>query len=215
MFSGPLRPRGGLERWSGASVRPPRQHHELPEPGWRCDIRCALGVVEGVGEASPATVRALRSRYREIYHYVRRRSRSDADAEDVVQEVFLDAVRALEQLAPDSPPPLGWLYTVAQNRLVDRARRVARRREVIGEGTLELVAAPPPEYGWEIAGVLSSAIQQLPQQQREVVVLKLVHGLPFTEIAAKTDSNEGACRMRFMRGLDQLRALLEEQEVTP
>ena len=45
--------------------------------------------------------------------------------------------------------------------------------------------------------------------------MKLVQGLSFAEIAAALEAGEGACRMRFLRGLEQLRAFLEEQEVTP
>jgi RNA polymerase sigma-70 factor (ECF subfamily) len=152
--------------------------------------------------------------YREIYRYVRRRSYSTVDAEDVTQEVFADAARALGNLAGDAPP-LAWLYTVAERRLIDRARRTGRRREVLGDARLKAVADPLPDYGSEVAGELRAAIARLPRQQKEVVVLKLVHGRSFAEIAAALDAGEGACRMRFLRGLEQLRIFLREQEVTP
>ena len=45
--------------------------------------------------------------------------------------------------------------------------------------------------------------------------MKLVQGRSFAEIASALDATEGACRMRFLRGLEQLRVFLEEQEVTP
>jgi RNA polymerase sigma-70 factor (ECF subfamily) len=156
----------------------------------------------------------LRERYGEIYRYVRRRSYSAADAEEVTQEVFADAARALGSSAGEAPP-LPWLYTVAQNRLIDRARRTARRREVLGDARLEAVADPLPAYGSEVTGALRTGIARLPRLQQEVVVMKLVHGRSFAEIAAALDAGEGACRMRFLRGLEQLRTFLEEQEVTP
>lgn len=166
-------------------------------------------------EAAPPASRDLRRHYREIYRYVRRRSRSDPDAEDVTQDVFADAARALATFQPGEGPPIAWLYAVARRRLIDQARRHARRHEVSGEPALELVADPPAEYGPDVAEALRSGIERLPRLQQEVVLMKLVQGRSFAEIASALDAGEGACRMRFLRGLEQLRAFLEEEEVTP
>jgi RNA polymerase sigma-70 factor, ECF subfamily len=168
-----------------------------------------------VGNATEPASRDLRRHYREIYRYVRRRSRSDSDAEDVTQDVFADAARALGSGETGEGLPVAWLYTVAQRRLVDRARRHARRHEVYGDTALEMVADPPSEYGGEVSEALRSSIERLPHLQRQVVLLKLVQGRSFAEIASALDATEGACRMRFLRGLEQLRVFLEEQEVTP
>jgi RNA polymerase sigma-70 factor, ECF subfamily len=168
-----------------------------------------------VNEATEPASGDLRRRYREIYRYVRRRSRSDSDAEDVTQDVFADAARALGSAEPGEGLPVGWLYTVAQRRLIDRARRHARRQEVFGDTALELVAEPPSEYGAEVSEALRTGIDRLPRPQQEVVLMKLVQGRSFAEIASALDATEGACRMRFLRGLEQLRAFLEEEEVTP
>jgi len=168
-----------------------------------------------VDKTSASVSRDLHTRYREIYRYVRRRSFSASDAEDVTQEVFADAARALGSLEPGDAPPLAWLYTVAQRRLIDRARRTSRRREVLGDTRLEAVVEPPLEYGLEVAGALRAAIARLPRDQQQVVVMKLVQGRSFAEIAGVLEANEGACRMRFVRGLEQLRTFLREAEVTP
>jgi RNA polymerase sigma-70 factor, ECF subfamily len=169
-----------------------------------------------VGEATEPASRDLRQHYREIYRYVRRRSRSDSDAEDVTQDVFVEAARALDTSnIGGEEPPIAWLYTVARRRLIDRARRNARRQEVFTDAALELVADPPSEYGGEVSEALRNGIEQLPQAQRQVVLMKLVQGRSFGEIASALDATEGACRMRFLRGLEQLRTFLEEKEVTP
>ena len=153
-------------------------------------------------EATEAASRDIRRHYREIYRYVRRRSRSDADAEDLTQDVFADAARALGTPESGEGPPVTWLYTVARRRLIDRARRQARRKEVFGDTALELVAEPPPEYGSEVIDALRSGIERLPQLQRQVVLMKLVQGRSFPEIASAIDASQGACRMRFLRGLE-------------
>jgi RNA polymerase sigma-70 factor (ECF subfamily) len=168
-----------------------------------------------VSEATDPASQTLRRRYGEIYRYVRRRSRSDSDAEDVTQDVFADAARALGTAEPGEGPPVAWLYVVAQRRLIDRTRQQERRREVLGDAVLELVTEPPSEYGARVTEALRSGIARLPDLQRQVVLMKLVQGRSFAEIASVLDATEGACRMRFLRGLEQLRALLEEQEVTP
>jgi RNA polymerase sigma factor (sigma-70 family) len=167
-----------------------------------------------VGDVTEAASRDLRRHYREIYRYVRRRSRTASDAEDVTQDVFADAARALVGQAAEGLP-VAWLYAVAQRRLIDRARRIARRQEIFGDAALELVADPPSEYGGEVSEALRTGIEQLPPPQRQVVLMKLVQGRSFAEIASALDVTEGACRMRFLRGLEQLRVFLEEQEVTP
>lgn len=153
----------------------------------------------------------LRGQYRDVYRYVRRRSRSAAEAEDVTQEVFADLARALERHKPGSPPTLAWLYTVAQRRLVDAARCAARRHEV----PLALAETPASEYGASVARTLERGLAALPERQRRVVAAKLLRGQSFAEIAAATGSTEGACRMRFLRGLEQLRDLLEEEGIVP
>jgi RNA polymerase sigma-70 factor (ECF subfamily) len=157
----------------------------------------------------------LRRHYRDVYRYVRRRSRNDADAEDITQEVFADAARALDRFKPGSPPLLAWLYTVAQRRLADAGRRQGRRPELGDERALELVVAPAPEYGSEAAAALGRGLAQLPLLQRQVVTMKLISGMSFAEIAQATRSSEGACRMRFLRGLEQLRDYLEEEGIAP
>ena len=168
-----------------------------------------------MGEATEPASRDLRRHYREIYRYVRRRSRSDSDAEDVTQDVFADAARALGSFEPGDAPPIAWLYAVAQRRLIDRARQHARRQEVSTEAVLELVADPPAEYGPQVADALRAGVERLPELQRQVVLMKVVQGRSFAEVASALDVTEGACRMRFLRGLEQLRIFLEEQEVAP
>jgi DNA-directed RNA polymerase specialized sigma24 family protein len=103
------------------------------------------------------------------------------------------------------------LYWLTHPRLAPPPRRRSRRREVADETLLELVVAPAPDYGGEVAAALERGLRALPLLQRQVVAMKLVRGMSFAEIADATHSSEGACRMRFLRGLEQLRDLLEQE----
>jgi RNA polymerase sigma factor (sigma-70 family) len=71
------------------------------------------------------------------------------------------------------------------------------------------------EYGGRVAGVLCAALGTLAEAQRSVVVLRLLEGLSFAEIGAQLGASEAACRVRFMRGLEQLRIEFEKEGLTP
>lgn len=152
--------------------------------------------------------RAFRRHYRQVYSFVRRRSPTDADAEDVVAEVFADAAETLARFRPGRSPVLAWLCTVARRRLADEARRRGRAAR------LEPVQATP-QYGAELAGSLARSIAALPEPQRSVVVLKLIDGLSFREAAQRLGISEAACKMRLARALERLRERLEEEGVAP
>jgi RNA polymerase sigma-70 factor, ECF subfamily len=151
---------------------------------------------------------AFRRHYRQVYGFVRRRASSDAQAEDITGDVFADAAAALDGFTPGATPVLAWLYTVARRRLADEARR---RSRVVSLSASE----PTAEYGPDVAAALNRAIAALPAAQRTVVVLKLIEGRGFREIAERVDATEAACKMRFSRGLESLRDQLEEEGVGP
>jgi hypothetical protein len=67
------------------------------------------------------------ARYDTVFRFVRRRTATDADAAEITQSVFAQAAAQLDSATQDSPAPLAWLYTVAQRRLADEARRRHRR----------------------------------------------------------------------------------------
>jgi RNA polymerase sigma-70 factor (ECF subfamily) len=148
----------------------------------------------------------LEARYREIHRYVRRRRGADV-ADDVTQQVFLEAASVLDERV-NHAGSLGLLYTIAQRRMVD----LARSGRAWSGGDDELVALEY-EYGPELAGVLTVAIKRLDAAQRDVIILKLLRGLRFSEISELLGDSEAACKMRFSRALKSLRAELEERGV--
>jgi len=150
---------------------------------------------------------AFRRHYRQVYGFVRRRSTSDADAEDVTAEVFASAAASLGGFEPAGSPVLAWLYTVARRRLADAARR--RRR---GE---PLPARSIHSYPEEVGRALRDALVALPPEQRAIVVLKLIRGLSFKEIAHEVDATEAACKMRLSRALARMRDHLRAEGVEP
>jgi RNA polymerase sigma-70 factor (ECF subfamily) len=156
---------------------------------------------------------ALRRHYGQVFRYFRRRVPSEHETEELTQLVFADAARRLEQFKPGVTPMLAWLYTVAQRRLADRARALARHEALAELERARLREVGERDYGSDIAGALRSALQRLPEPQRRVVVLKLLRGLSFAEIAEQVGSTAAACKMRFARGLEAVRDEFEKAGV--
>lgn len=150
---------------------------------------------------------AFRRHYGQVFRYLRRRTRNDYEAEELTQRVFADAVAALERIAPGTPM-LAWLYTVARRRFADEVRRKERTRAPFDEERLGDV-----EHGPAVARALAGALGDLPVDQRRVIVAKLIRGLSFAEIAAAEGATEAACKMRLVRGLQQLRSTLEAEGI--
>jgi RNA polymerase sigma-70 factor (ECF subfamily) len=157
--------------------------------------------------------RSLAADYDDVYRFVRRRSASDEDAEDITQTVFAAAAARMDDLSNDSRPLLAWLYTVARRRLVDEQRRRSRQGP-----TVELTSEIPAEttkYGTEVREALARALRALPEGQREVVTSRLIEGRDFNEIARRLTITETAARMRLSRGLENIRAALEKEGIDP
>jgi RNA polymerase sigma-70 factor (ECF subfamily) len=165
-------------------------------------------VLKGVSDVSEA---AFRDHYRRIYRFARRRSETHEQAEDVAQSVFAAAAEHLGRVRPEAPPTLAWLYTVAERRLIDEARRRERR----GSALPLTEAAASTEFGRDVSAALRSALGALPASQREVVVLRLLEGRSFAEVAARVGTSEAAAKMRFARALDSVREALRREGIEP
>ena len=125
-----------------------------------------------------------------------------AAAEDIAQEAFIAALRALDRF--DRRRPFGpWLSRIVVNRAIDFAR--ARRLQAVPAESVT-AAAPEPD-GWSDEIVV--ALRSLPVDQRAVVVLR--HGLGYTpgEIARMLELPRGTVNSRLRRALDRLETLLE------
>src|SRR5689334_3667599 len=128
-----------------------------------------------------------------------------AAAEDIAQEAFLAALRALDRF--DRRRPFGpWLHRIVVNRAIDHARARALR------GETELATDVPvatPDAGVPDAKLLA-AIARLPPEQRAVIVLR--HLLEYTpgEIATMLELPRGTVNSRLRRGLDALREVTDE-----
>jgi len=134
---------------------------------------------------------------REIFAYVLRLVGVRHEADDLYQETFLAAFRAW-------PPPRrgnerAWLYRIATNKAIDRARR---RRRLVPLADLRLVA--PDRDGVTVAD-LATAVRGLPTGQRAAFVLRKVEGRPYAEVASVLGCSEEAARSRVAEALRKVK----------
>ena len=131
-----------------------------------------------------------------------------AAAEDIAQESFLAAVRALDRF--DRRRPFGpWLHRIVVNRAIDWSRARALRRELASESAAE---PPAPERGDSpYAHELAAGLASLGPEQRAVVVLRYLLDYTPGEIAELLDLPRGTVNSRLRRGLDSLEAALREE----
>src|SRR4051812_20916313 len=134
-----------------------------------------------------------------------RLSGNAADAEDVLQEATLTAMRQARRHRGGSVR--AWLLGIVANTQRDLARSAARRRR------REREASPPQPPGDEVAdddlrAAALAALGELPESYRAPVCLRYLDGMGFPEIALALGLRERTARTRVSRGLDRLRALL-------
>jgi len=135
----------------------------------------------------------------DIYRFLLRRTRDHHEAEELTQQVFAEAASALSRGGPPRSMR-GWLFAVAERRLVDELRRRQRVSKLV-----ELLAAEPPATHGDARLTLQNAVARLPDRQQQLVVMRIVEGRTYREIAHVLDCNEAACRMRLSRALSRLR----------
>ena len=140
----------------------------------------------------------LYARYARMVHGILLARVPRRDVDDLLQDVFLLALRRLDRLrSPDAFGP--WLAMIARNRAADHFRRGPREADELPE---DLPGARHPEG--EAMAVLS-AIRRLPEAYREPLILRLVEGMTGPEIAARTGLTPGSVRVNLHRGIHMLR----------
>ncbi|MGZ4149920.1 MAG: RNA polymerase sigma factor [Actinomycetota bacterium] len=164
---------------------------------------------------------ALTTLYRWIHPRILRylRARDPAGAEDVASEVWLDVAAGLRTFGGDEAGFRAWSFTIARRRLVDARRRAAARPQVplddpaIGSraprGDVEREALD--ELGTEEAIAL---VRRLPEEQADVVMLRIVGGFSVDEVAAIVGKRPGTVRVIQHRALKRLAREAQQRGVT-
>lgn len=179
-------------------------------------------VVRRVRAGETALFEILMRRYNQrLYRVARAIVRDDGEAEDVMQQAYVDAYLHLDQFAERAKFST-WLTRIAVYEALSRARRrngVSERTEALSESDGETMTslksvAPDPEhqaFASELHRLLESAIAALPQAYRVVFVLREVEGLTTAETAECLELNEETVKTRLHRARASLREELAER----
>jgi RNA polymerase sigma-70 factor (ECF subfamily) len=172
--------------------------------------RSEAALVRGAQAGSSSDLEALfRAHWPRAYRAAYLVVHDAAAAEDIAQEAFLAAVRALGSF--DRRRPFGpWLHRIVVNRAIDWARARALRREV-GDEVETLVDASPARELPSLSQGIVGALAELSPEQRAVIVLRYLLEYTPGEIAKLLELPRGTVNSRLRRGLDELAARLGEE----
>ena len=163
-----------------------------------------------------------------IYNFILRLVRSTSAAEDLVQDVFVKVVQSAADFKHESRFST-WAYAIARNICIDHLRKMSFRQHpsldqahgdsADGPTLLDRTADVHPSatvdrsaIGAELGRRITRCVEELPQEQREVFLLREVANLPFKDIAAMTGVPENTVKSRMRYALERLQESLAEYE---
>jgi len=150
-----------------------------------------------------------------VYRYLFGRCGDAALAEDLAQDSYLRAMRAIRSsFAGGSSEFLAWLIRIARNRFLDHVKSGRVRWEVVVEETPITFATGDPEaeaLSTVQSGDLKRALARLTADQQEILFLRFFQGLAITEVATATQRTEGAVKALQFRALRALARILEAE----
>ncbi len=175
-----------------------------------------VDLLKAVAARDETALGQLYDRYRLILFGVLMRILNNREeAEDVLQEVFLQVWRRAEDFDENRGRPFTWLVTLARSRGIDRLRALASRVRVatmaeadVSESSEDVSDAATDAIRSEQRGVVNSALSQLPEDQKRPLMLAYFDGLTQSEIALQLGAPLGTVKTRMRTGMMKLRELL-------
>jgi RNA polymerase sigma-70 factor, ECF subfamily len=170
-------------------------------------------LVERAKRSDPAAWETLyRDAYAPLLSYAERRLSSRQAADDAVGEVFARAYERIDQFAWRGGGIHAWLYGILRNVVLE-THRASARQIALGEHD---EADPNPGPAEEVVAVeekdhVRAAFERLPEDDRELLELRVVGGLDAKDAGAVLDRKPGAARMAQSRALGRLRTLMAEE----
>jgi RNA polymerase sigma-70 factor (ECF subfamily) len=172
--------------------------------------------------------RTLFQRYRgPAFNFLLRRVRNRERAEELYQDVWAKVIERCDEFRGDSKFST-WLYTIARNRVIDHSRRMKFRshrsldapRRDSGSPLVEQVSNPGPSTeelaeGKTLKERIAQAVEELPQDQQEVFLLRQLQGLKFNEIAEVVDVPVNTVKSRMRYALERLQHQLGDLREHP
>ncbi|MEE9369811.1 MAG: sigma-70 family RNA polymerase sigma factor [Pontiella sp.] len=183
------------------------------------DADCIHAYLNGDANALETLVEKYK---RPLYSFILKMTEGREDADEIFQETWFRALKNVHKFQHKNF--LNWLFRIAHNLVIDRARRnkknVSMQSSMGGEdgtNTLEdhLAApgiSPAEEVGGTSLGVqIDAAVEMLSPEQKEVFLLRMYGGVSFKEIAKTQKCSINTCLARMQYALTKLRSILKEE----
>jgi RNA polymerase sigma-70 factor (ECF subfamily) len=148
-----------------------------------------------------------------LYRFLRRQVRDGALADELFQDIWQKVIVARTAWRPEAAFST-WLYRIAHNRLTDHWRAARHRPAAPADAELRLEAIPDPETpertlsDFEQRRRLQRALEELPEEQRAVLLLRLEQELTLEQIGEITGAGRETVKSRLRYAMDKLRARL-------
>ncbi|HLO00308.1 MAG TPA: sigma-70 family RNA polymerase sigma factor [Pyrinomonadaceae bacterium] len=183
-----------------------------PETTPASDVELLYAVARG----DEAALARLYDAYRTIlFGLLMRILNSREEAEDVLQEVFIQVWRRAKDFDEKRGRPFTWLVTLARSRAIDRLRLLGARQRLVAGAAQAQTEAVSDALSDTIRGaqreIVRSALAELPEEQRQTLVLAYFDGLTQSEIATKLNAPLGTIKTRMRAGMIKLRSVLGKQ----
>jgi RNA polymerase sigma-70 factor (ECF subfamily) len=175
-----------------------------------------VALLHAVARGDEAALARLYDGYRVIlFGLLVRILNSREEAEDVLQDVFIQVWRRAKDFDEKRGRPFTWLVTLARSRAIDRLRQLSARQRLADGAAQEQTEAVSDALSDTIKAaqqqVVRRALSELPEEQRHTLMLAYFDGLTQSEIAAKLNAPLGTIKTRMRSGMIKLRALLGPQ----
>jgi RNA polymerase sigma-70 factor (ECF subfamily) len=160
---------------------------------------------------------SLYDRYKSIlFSLILRILHSQSEAEDILQDVFIQVWNKASDFDEARGRPFTWLVTLSRSRSIDRLRQLNSRERTATEASRaapeEWTDAETDAIKSEQSEVVRAALAELPEDQRRTLLLAYFEGLTQTEIAARLNAPLGTVKTRMRSGMIKLRELLGDKE---
>ena len=186
--------------------------HLQPEQAQTTDV----DLLHAIARRDEGALASLYDRYRVIlFSLLVRILTNREEAEDVLQEVFLQVWRRAGDFDEQRGRPFTWLVTLARSRAIDRLRLLAARQRVADSAAQstsdEVSDAATDTLHSEQREIVRRALAELPEDQKRTLLLAYFEGLTQTEIASRVGAPLGTVKTRMRSGMLKLRELLASQ----
>lgn len=175
-----------------------------------------LEVLHAIAGGDEQALSTLYDRYRLIlFGLILRILHSQQEAEDVLQEVFLQVWRRASDFDETRGRPFTWLVTLARSRAIDRLRSLGSRERTAQEAARNvpdsISDAADDAFKSEQGEIVRNALRELPDEQRRTLLLAYFEGLTQSEIAERLNTPLGTVKTRMRSGMIKLREILGER----